>query len=309
MASPRKFLVLAKTEVTQFTDPVPTPAANSILVKNLRVTPLRVESEDRNLIRPYFGNSEMLPVMEEAMIEFDVEIAGSTALGVAPKWGVLVKACGFSETVVASTSVTYAPVSAAFEFLTLYIYRDGLIYEMAGCHGSMSLDMAAKRIPHFHFRFIGKYVAVIDGAIASGSDFTAFQTPKASIPTWMGTTTVNAIAAKVAAFSLDMQTAVSHAIWMNAETLQPTDRRPRGSITVEQVTIATQNFFTLVQNATLVPIVITQGTVATNRVQINTPKAQFVDIAETEFEGTSAFQCGLTFNPNVGNDEVSIVVT
>jgi len=309
MASPRKFLILAKIETTQFTDPVPTPAANSILVKNLRVTPLRVESEDRALIRPYFGNSEQLPVMEEAMIEFDVEVAGSSALGTAPKWGPLVRATGFAEVISAGVSVTYNPVSAAFEYLTIYAYRDGLLYKMTGCHGSVSMDFAAKRIPHMHYRFVGKYVAVSDAAIPAGSDFSAFQTPKASIPTWTGTLTVDAFAAKVAALSVDMQSEVSHAIWMNAETIQPVDRKPRGSITVEQVTVATYNYFTKITGANLVALALTHGTVATNRVKVTAPKMQLVDIEEADFEGTSAHRLNVTFAPNTGNDEVAIEVT
>ncbi|MCK7495178.1 MAG: hypothetical protein MZW92_31855 [Comamonadaceae bacterium] len=42
-------------------------------------------------------------------LTFDVEIKGSGAAGTAPELGVLLKGCGFGETVVAVTSVTYAP--------------------------------------------------------------------------------------------------------------------------------------------------------------------------------------------------------
>lgn len=310
MASPRKFLILAKIETTQFTDPTPTPAANSILVKNLRITPLRIESENRNLGRPYFGNSEELPVMEEAVIEFDVEIAGGgTPLGTAPKWGPLMRACGFGETIVATTSVTYNPVSAAFETVYIYAYRDGKLFKFAGCAGNMSFDYAAKRIPHWHFRFVGKYVTATDAAVASGSDFSAFQVPKASIPTWTGTLTIDAYAAKIAAISGDMQNQVSHAVWMNNETIAITDRRPRGSITVEAVTLATYNYLTKIQGANLVALAFTHGTTSGNRIAINAPKVQYVDTEESEFEGALADRMNITFNPNTGNDELSIVCT
>jgi hypothetical protein len=308
MASPRKFLVLAKLEVTQYTDPVPTAAANSILVKNLKPTPLRVESEDRGLVRPYFGNSERIPIMEEGMLEFDVEIAGAGAAGTAPKYGPLLRACGFSETISAGTSVTYAPVSSAFETITLYAYRDGVLYKLTGAVGSVSMDLAAKKLPHYHFRFIGKYVAVSDAAIPSGSDFTGFQQPKASIPANTGTLTIDGYAAKVAAFSADMANQISHALWMNNETLAITDRRPTGSITVEAVTVATKDYFTLVRNSTLAAFTVTHGTVAGNKVTIAAPKVQLADIGETEFEGALAYQMGLTLNPNAGNDELTITV-
>lgn len=305
MASPRKFLLLAKIETTQFTDSVPTAAANSMLVKNLKVTPLRVESEDRALIRPYFGNSEQLPVMEEAVFEFDVEMAGAgTTAATVAKYGPLLRACSFAETI--ASDVQYNPVSAAFEYVTIYCYRDGVLYKGLGCHGSVSIDMAAKKIPHYKFRFIGKYTAVTDAAIPGSSDFSAFQTPRASIPTWTGTLTVGGYAAKCAAFTVDMSNDISHAVWMNNETLAPVDRKPKGTIIVEAVTVATKNYFTDIQNAALSVFTLTHGTAVANKVKLDAPKMQLVDIEETEYMGALAYKFNLTFNPNTGNDEFKI---
>jgi hypothetical protein len=304
MASPRKFLVLAKIETTQFTDAVPTAAANAILVKNLKVTPLRVESEDRALIRSYFGNSEQLPIMEEAVIEFDVEVAGSGTAATPTKYGPLLRACSFSQTIAAD--VQYSPVSGSFEYVTIYCYRDGVLYKLLGAHGSLSLEMGAKKIPHYHFRFVGKYTAVTDAAVPASPDFTGFYTPRASIPTWTGTLTLDGYAAKVSAFSVDIGTEVSHAIWMNNETLAPVDRKPKGAITVEAVTIATKNYFTLVQNATLCVFTLTHGTVTGQIVQFDAPKVQLVDIAEAEYAGALAYTFNVTLNPNTGNDEFRI---
>lgn len=306
MASPRKFLVLAKIETTQFTDATPVAASNSILVKNLKCTPLRVESTDRALIRPYFGNSEQLPVMEEAMIEFDVEVAGAGAAGTVPKWGPLVRACSFGETINAGVSVVYNPVSASFEFLTIYAYRDGVLYKLLGAHGSISLDMGAKKIPHFHFKFVGKYSAVTDAAIPGGADFTGFQVPKASIPANLGTTTIGGYAAKLSAFTVDMANEVSHAIWMNNETLSPVDRKPKGTLTVEAVTVATKDYFTTIRNATLSALTLAQGTVAGNIVQFDAPKVQLVDHAEGDFSGALSYTFNTTLSPNAGNDEFTI---
>lgn len=307
MASPRKFLILAKEEVTQFTDSAPTAATNSILVKNLKVTPLRVESEDRALIRDYFGNSEQIPVMEEAMIEFDVEMQGSGTAATAPKWGPLVKGCGFSETV--ASDVQYSPVSTGFKYLTIYAYRDGVLFKLLGAHGSLSINMAAKKIPHIHFSFVGKYSAVTDAAIPVGSDFSGFKQPLASLPANTGTLTLDGYAAKVSAFSMDMSTEVSHAIWMNNETLAPIDRKPKGSITVEAVTIATKDYFAMVRAATLGVFTLTHGTAAGYKVKLDAPKVQLVDIQEVEYEGALAYQFNTTFSPNAGNDEFKITTS
>src|SRR6266576_235483 len=108
--SPRLYVILAKIETTQFTDPVPTGAANAILCKNLKFSPLKVTSEDRAIMRPYYGNSEQIPVSEEMSVTFDVEVAGSGTAGTAPKWAPLIRACGFAETLVAVTSAAYNPI-------------------------------------------------------------------------------------------------------------------------------------------------------------------------------------------------------
>ncbi len=306
MASPKKYLVLAKIETTQFTDAAPAAATNAILAKNLKVTPLRVESQDRNLIRSYFGNSEQIPVMQDAMIEFDVEMAGSGAAGTAPKWGPLVQACGFAEVLTPSVSAAYNPVSSAFKYVTIYCYRDGVLYKLLGAHGSLSIDMAAKQIPHLKFKFTGKYSAVTDAAIPASPDFSGFQLPKASIPTWTGTATFDSFAAKLAACSIDMATEVSHAMWMNAESIEPTDRKPKGSLTVEAVTVATKDYFSLISAASSHVFTLTHGTVAGNKVKIDAPKMQLADMQEGEFSGYLTYQFSTTLNPNVGNDEIVI---
>lgn len=308
MSSPKKYAILAKIETTQFTDSTPTGAANSILCKNLKVTPLRVESEDRNLMRPYFGISEKLPVMVEGVIEFDVEIAGAGAAGTAPKYGPLLRACSFSETISAGVDVQYSPLSGSFEFVTIYAYRDGVLYKFLGAHGSVSVNFAAKKLPEYHFRFVGKYTAVTDAAIPGTTDYSAFQQPKASIPTWTGAFTLGAYAAKAASLSIDMNNDISHAVWMNSETLSPVGRAPGGKMEVEAVTIATKDYFTLVQNATLSALVLTHGTVAGNIVQIDAPKVQLVDLNEGEFSGALTYAFGITLNPNSGNDEIKITV-
>ena len=108
----RKRLILAKIEATYGTDPTPT-GAEAILVRNLEITPLEAETVSRELIRPYLGASDQLLAQTRVGINFEVELAGSGTAGTAPAYSALMKSCGLSETVVATTSVTYAPISAS----------------------------------------------------------------------------------------------------------------------------------------------------------------------------------------------------
>lgn len=310
MASPRKFLVLAKIETTQFTDAAPVAATNSILVENLKVSPLKVDTEDRNLVRSYYGYSDQIPVMEEAQIEFDVECAGASgALGTAAAYGPLLRACAFAEVLTGGVKTEYNPISSAFEYLTIYCYRDGLLFKFLGCAGNVSFEFGAKKLPHMHFRFVGKYAAVTDAAIPGGASFSGFRQPVASIPAKMGTVTIGAYAAKIAALTLDMANDVQHAIWMNNETNAIMDRRPKGSITVEMVTVATKDYWSDVRNATLAALTFTHGVTALNIFALTAPQVQLSTVEETEYNGTLALKFDAAFLPSAGNDEVKITLT
>ena len=101
-----------KAETTYGTDSTPTGTANAILVRNLEITPIQADAVERELIRGYMGNFEVLLANQRVEVTFDVEMAASGTAGTAPKWGPIMKACGNSETVVANTRVTYAPISS-----------------------------------------------------------------------------------------------------------------------------------------------------------------------------------------------------
>ena len=106
-----KQVLLAKPEITYATDPVPTGAANAMLVSNVKLNPLNATEIDRKVVTPYFSNLGKVIADTHVTIDFDVEIAASGVLGTAPAWGTLMKGCALAETVVAATSVTYSPVS------------------------------------------------------------------------------------------------------------------------------------------------------------------------------------------------------
>ena len=98
----RRRLLASKIETTYGVDPVPTGAANAILLSDLEVTPQDADFADRGLIRPYLGRSEQLPAGIRAMVKAGVELQGSGTAGTAPGWGPLLRGCGFSETLSAA---------------------------------------------------------------------------------------------------------------------------------------------------------------------------------------------------------------
>jgi hypothetical protein len=99
---PRKSIIGVKIESVYGTDSVPTAALNCIQVRNLKHTPLKVDTEKTETIQGYLGNTDSIPVMEEVVSEFEVLLAGSGTPATAPKWGPILRACAHSETILAA---------------------------------------------------------------------------------------------------------------------------------------------------------------------------------------------------------------
>lgn len=103
-----KRIVLAKIESSYGEDSAPN-GSNAMLVKNLNFNPLQAEQVDRDLSRPYFGNSEKLLATLSAQIDFEIELAGAGAAGQVPAYDCLLRACAFvKEIKTASVSIVVA---------------------------------------------------------------------------------------------------------------------------------------------------------------------------------------------------------
>lgn len=303
----RKRIITAKIEGTYGTDSVPT-GAEAILVRNLSVTPQESDFASRDVIRPYLGNSEQLPAGIRAMAEFEVEMQASGTAGTAPGYGSLLRACGFAATTSAGVSVTYAPVSATFESVTIYFNVDGVLHKLTGCRGNVSLQMNVKQIPVFKFMFTGIYNTVTDTAAVTPV-YTSFKTPVPVTNTNTTPFTLHSYSAVMSEMSIDLANEIVHRTLVGgSEAVLLTDRKPAGSITIEAGTVASKDWFTIAKNATTGALDITHGTVAGSKVQITAPNVQLTKPTYTELDGIQMVQMGMNFIPgSSGNDELTIV--
>lgn len=305
----RKRVILAKIESTYGTDPVPTGAANAILVRNLTLTPQDADFVDRDLVRPYLGRSEQLPAGIRVMLEFEVELQASGAAGTAPGWGVLMRASAHSETVSAGVSVTYAPVSTSMESATLYFNVDGVLHKMTGARGTMSMAMKVKDIPTLKFTFTGIYNAVTDGA-APTPVYTAFKQPLTVTNTNTTPFTLHGFAAVMSELTMDMAGAIVHRTLVGgSEAVLITDREPQGSITIEATTVAAKDWWTLAKNGTLGALDITHGITAGSKCRFQAPGVQLTKPTYQDMDGIQMLQMGLNITPSSGNDEYSFILT
>ncbi len=300
-----KTLILCKKEVTYALDPVPTAALNAIEAKNVSITPLNAKFVDRNLMRPWFGNSGTVLVEKFCTVEFETEIAGSGTAGTAPPWGVLLIGCGCSETIVAVTSVEYSTVSAGFQSVVLWVHIDGVIHKIVGCRGTVSLSLDAGSIPTMKFKFMGLFSAPVDGAFPATPVFTAWKKP---LVLDKANTAMNYFSQSIngKSLSIDLGNDLQYRNLFNQEDVLITNRNVTGKASFEMPLVATYNWIGAAVAGTTSTLTLTNGTVAGNKFMVSATDMQVSNPAYSDHLGTRFLDVDLTFMPNAGNDDITI---
>lgn len=306
----RNTAVLAKIESVYGTDPVPTGAANAILVSEATPRPMDMKTVDRALLRPFFGSSEQLPSQIYNGVEFTVELAGSGAAGTAPAYGPLLRACGFSETIDPGVSVIYAPVTTGFESVTMYINIDGVLHKSLGARGTVALSLRNNDRPTLRFNMTGLYVPVIDAALPT-ADFSAWQKPLPVNFTNTPTFTLHGYAGVLEDLQIDLGNQVVYrALVGGSEQVRITERGVTGSIVMEAEKVADKDWWASIRAATTGALALVHGLAAGNIVTIGSPGVQVHTPSYSDSEGIAMLSASLAMPPSAtGNDELTLTFT
>lgn len=302
----RKVAILAAIESTYNDDALP-DAANAILTAGEpTVTPMDMQTVDREILRSFFGNSEKMPTGIFSRVEFKVEVAGSGTAGTAPAWGALLRACAFAETVTVGTKVDYAPVTDSLESASIYINRDGVLHKLTGARGSVKIDLGVDALPYFNFSFLGLFNQVADAAMPA-ANFLAWKKPLVVNRTNTPTFTLHGYAAKAKSLQIDMAGDLTHKAFLNdTESILMTGRKPAGSIVMEATKVADKDWWTAVSDVAAGALNVIHGLTAGNKVQIAAPNVQIHSPSYSEEKGILMLNANLVLSPNTGNDEILI---
>lgn len=305
----RKRLILLESEATYGTDPTPT-GADAILVRDLSITPLQSDTVGRDLVRPYLGASEQLLANTRVQCTFSVELAGSGTAGTAPRYGKALLACGLSETIVATTSVTYAPVSASFGSATIYYNIDGVLHKVTGARGTFTINGTVGQIPTIDFTFTGIYNTPTDTALP----VVTYGDQATPVIFKQGNTTgfeLLSYAGCLQSVSFDIGNSLVYRelVGCNKQVLL-TDRAATGSVTLEAVTMATKNYFTAAIDNTLGNLLFQHGQTAGNIIDFVSTRIDIGDVSYGDQDGIHMLTIPYTAVPSTsGNDEFSLVYT
>jgi hypothetical protein len=309
MALTRKRLIQVKKEATYGTDSVPT-GTDALLVRNLEITPIEADVVGRDLIRPYIGNSPQLLANTRVSLTFQVELAGSGTAGTAPRFGAILQACGMSETIVATTSVTYAPVSSAFSSATIYFNNDGIRHILTGCRGTYALSAEVGQIPTLDFTMIGVYNAPTDTALpavtysaqASPLIFRQGNTSGFQFFSYAGLL-------QSVSFEIGNENVYRELVGGTKEVLI-TNRAPSGTVMIEAVSLATKDFFNIAQTETTGNLTFLHGTTAGNRVTFTANQCDITNPTYGDQDGVQMLSVPFVAVPTTaGNDEMALAFT
>ena len=306
----RKRLILIETESTYGTDPTPT-GTDAVLVRDLNITPQQSDVVNRDVVRPYLGASEQLLANTRVECTFSVELTGSGTAGTAPAYGKALQACGLDETIVASTSVTYAPVSSSFSSVTIYYNIDGLRHKVTGCRGTFVINANVGEIPTIDFTFTGVYNAPDDSALPSAT-FANQATPLIFKNGNTSSFQLLSFAGCLQSFSFDIGNTLVYRelIGCDKEVIL-TDRAATGSTTIEAVSIASKDYFAAaLTDTSLGNLDFTHGSTAGNIVDFASTRVDIGDVSYSDQDGIAMFNIPYTCVPSTsGNDEFSLAYT
>jgi hypothetical protein len=288
--------------------------ADALLVSNLECQPLDPGLIDRELILPYFGNRPKIAGQQVGTCSFDVELAGSGTAGTAPKWGRLLRACGFGETVVAVTSVTYAPAMTGVVGVSLDFNNDGQRHRLAGCRGNATFNLAAGEIPKISFEFFGLYVAA-----AAAAQLTPTFSNQAVPVVVNSANTINIAAlgltsACMESFSLDLGNELPFRQLAGCSASYPiTNRLPSGELVIEAPVIGggagEKDYFAQVLSQATGSIGWQHGQTAGNIVTLAMGQCNIDGPTYSDSDGIQMLNIPFMAQATAANNEMSLVLT
>jgi len=313
MALTRKRFLIAKIESTYGTDPTPVGGSNAIQVTNLEVTPIESDNVQAAAYQGFIGNSTRgtLVANKRVSVTFDVELAGSGTAGTAPAFGPLLKSCGLSETIVSSTSVTYAGVSSSFDSATIYCFYDGTRHKITGARGSVTFNFTAGQFAVASFNFIGIYNAPDDTAL-SGTFTVANQAAAIEVnDTNMTTATFHGVtSARIESFDLALNNELIYKETASNKEVLITNRAPGGTAVIEAPAVGTTDYFAKAVGVTTASSSLVLGATAGNIVTLTAAQTDITGVSYGDTNGVVSLSMPyLALPTTAGNDELSLAFT
>ncbi|MBR0346978.1 MAG: hypothetical protein IJI03_17150 [Rudaea sp.] len=283
-------------------------ATDAIRTKGAKLTPFEATEVQRDLDGTGFGNAGTIHVGEHVTVEIDVEMAGSGVAGTPPAYGRLFKACGMSETIVAGTSVTYAPASDSTDSLTTYLELDGQRHPARGVRGTWSIKADSQGIPYFNFKWTGCWVDPVTAASLI-PDFTGFTTPRPIAYAYTPKIRLHGLDSVYKSFGFDYGGDVQFFDNPGEQSVEIMGRSCKGNVSLKAPTLTEKNYFMAARLDADDLMSFVHGKTAGGIITLNAPHAQILKPNYGDDKGRATIECGLDIKYTSKDDEMTLVFT
>lgn len=284
------------------------PDANDvILVENVSFSFEGARMHERAPVKSTLGKEQSTYAGALAKLSFSAELKGSGAAGTAPEIGNALRACGLGETVSASTSVTYAPVSTALESATIYYYQDGRLQKITGARGNVEFSLSVDSTIMANFEFTGHDGGDSDVTLLVGNYDAAVPPPFINVGFEVGS-----YAAVISALTLNLGNEIATPPDANAadgySEVLIVDRDVNGSFDPEHTLKAAQDWIGAWKAGTLKEITTGAiGGTAGNIIELTVPTAYYREVSQGDRSGRRTL--AIPFGADGDDSAFSLVFT
>lgn len=311
----RRAIILGKIESTYNTDSSPVVSTDAALVEEPSWSHEGARMQERAAARPSAGKLPQVFGGTLKAVSFSMNLKGAGAAysaTVRPEADAFLRACGFSATVDTTASaetVTYVPVSTAYESITIYYYEDGILHTLTGCRGNVSFAMEAGGFVKASFSFTGHDATHTDVSFPSPTY------DSVAPPVFMGMSfAVAAYSATIQTLDYDMGNVIATPASANAADgyadIEITGRDPGGSFDPERVLIATNDPIALWKAGTTLALATGLcGDTQYNRFSQSMPAIYYREISPGDRDGINTLGNGFGMSESTTDDEVTLLFT
>lgn len=186
-----------------------------------------------------------------------------------------------------SNQVEYTMANAQPTPLDMALLQDGRVHKMHSCRGNCEIGLVSGEGGKMSFRFLGVDEGQADQALLTGISF-----PNVQPPAYLGAT--------ASLFAVEPECYVNLGIdfgntiaglecateTSGYKAFRLTRRDMKGSMDPAAVVFATQDYFAKMKAATLGALQTAWGSVSGNKLQIDAPKLQVLNVTDGDREGT-----------------------
>lgn len=306
----KRRLFLFKRETIYGTDSAPVAGTDAVLFMD-GSSDLETEPVERPVDRGFYGAYPFVNVGRKVSFSGMTDLLGAASVGTAAPASALLRACGLGETLVASTSATYAPISDAFSSASARFHHNNDLMSARGIRGNCEVMLDIKNFAKAKWDFMGNVPAagnVVTNVALPAGTFTPWRDPPA-IELESFVATLDGFALDAVSVNLKFNNDVK--VYEGSETREVViiERKPTITIRAYNPGVAAKDYYALALAGTRVAFNTSVNGGASRIVTLACPALQLRPPKKVDIDGATGIEIEATALPNAGNDEFSIAFT